>query len=192
MSAFWYACVTSVDLTEGYVRGCVSVCLQLVGMIKWCFRAECFPDALIYEGLQHCSVAPFPLHMSSVPPPALTASQPLSDWTGSKGSLSLSVSFLHIDLNDYYALTTAAPIGEFTSAFTSTQTVSLQKIHTSKTSTGFPGTDTQQCNYCYFDIIWPFYIFFLRLPGHSYVSGAHYSQEVLRILIAIAKMGLSI
>lgn len=34
MSAFWYACVTSVDLTEGYVRGCVSVCLQLVGMIK--------------------------------------------------------------------------------------------------------------------------------------------------------------
>lgn len=35
----------------------------------------------------------------------------MSDWTGSKGSLFLSVSILHIDLNDYYTLTTAASLG---------------------------------------------------------------------------------
>lgn len=32
MSAFWNVCVTSVDLTEGYVHGCVSVCLRLLGL----------------------------------------------------------------------------------------------------------------------------------------------------------------
>lgn len=30
MSAFWNACVTSADLNEGYVRGCVGACLQLL------------------------------------------------------------------------------------------------------------------------------------------------------------------
>lgn len=31
---FWDACVTSVDLTEGYVRGCVGVCFFAVVMIE--------------------------------------------------------------------------------------------------------------------------------------------------------------
>lgn len=108
-------------------RVCAWMCECMVAVIRieWCFRVECFPDALIYKGRWRCSAAPRPLHKSSVPPPALTVSQPLSDWTGSKGSLSLSVSILHIDLNDYYTLTTAAPLVELTSAFTSTQTVSL-------------------------------------------------------------------
>lgn len=28
MSTFWYSCVATVDLTEGYMHGCGSVCEQ--------------------------------------------------------------------------------------------------------------------------------------------------------------------
>lgn len=95
-----------------YVRGV---------MIEWCFQVECLPDALIHKGVQHCSAAPCLLQKSSVPPLALSVSAfEWLDW-----EQGLSVSILHIDLNDYYTLATAASLWELTSAFTSTQTVSL-------------------------------------------------------------------
>lgn len=99
--------VTNVNPKEWYEHGCVSMYIG----IEWRFQVECFPDALIYKGLWQCSATFCPLRKCSVLPSALTVPHPLSDWTGSKGSLSLSVSILHIDLNDYYTLTTGTPLG---------------------------------------------------------------------------------
>lgn len=141
-------CVTSVDSAEGYVHGCLSI--YVCGtMIEWCFQVECFPEAPMYEGLWRCSAAPCPLHKSSVPS-ALIVSQPLSDWTGSKGSLSLSVSqspsfTLTLMTISHWPL--LLPLGWLIFAFTSIQTVSLhthRQIHMnyySDTSTGLTGMD---------------------------------------------------
>lgn len=104
------SCVTRVDSTHGYVHGGVIVCVRYI-VIEWCFQVECFPNTLFDNGLRlQCS--PFcpsrrarSLHQHS------QCLSRVSDWTGSKGSLFLSVSILHIDLNDYYTLTTAASLG---------------------------------------------------------------------------------
>lgn len=83
-------CATSVSLSEGTCAGYLEYVCDIV--IERRFRVECFPGALTLEGPWRCSAAPRSLRKSSVPPPALTESQPLSDWTGNKGSRSLSVS----------------------------------------------------------------------------------------------------
>lgn len=124
LGAFWNACVAHVDFTTS-LRG------MCVGAPYGCRSYDCailpswvLPSHHDLKG-QRCGTALRPLQESSVPWSALTLSQPLSDETGSKGSLSISVSIVHIDLNDSYTLTTAAPPAELTSAFTSTRTVSL-------------------------------------------------------------------
>lgn len=110
---------------------------------------------------------------SSVPPPALT-SQLLSVWTGSKGSLYLSVAIHHIDLNNYYTLTTTAPLWELTSAFTSAQAVSLH-IQSSAQNPPLnnqhwiPRNSIDNVVIIIFNIMFPF--IFLRTPLRKLLSG---------------------
>lgn len=118
-------------------------CMFVVITIAWCFQVECFPDALICWGLQCCSAVPCPLQKSFVPRPALAVSQPLSDWTGSKGFLSLSVSILQVDYNDFYRLQLflwSLPLPSFLHRLLACTHRPVQKISSSKTSAGHPET----------------------------------------------------
>lgn len=147
-------------LIEGFMHGCLAVlcvcgsydCVMLPSLVL-----PSHPDLQGSAVLRHSpSSPPSPL----VPQSALTVSQPMSDWTGSKGFLSLSVFIFHIDLNDSYTLTTAAPSVELTSAFTSAQTVSLHTQTCVKdplfwNQHWIPRNWHFQCN-SNFNVIWPF------------------------------------
>lgn len=103
---------------KGHVHECVGMCVEycyLVMLPGWVLHRQ--PDLERPEAV-HCSPTSRPSTPSSpqcfIRPPALRMFFPLSDWTGCKGSLSLSVSqssTYHIALNDYYTPTTAAPFG---------------------------------------------------------------------------------
>lgn len=157
---------------------CVDVWVFAVSKIEWCFRDKCFPDALtprVYS--VRCGPSTH-LRMRSAPPPrpALTVSQRLSDWTGSKGSLSLSVSFLHIDLNDFFffffscrpprLLLRSLPLPSLLRRLLACTQRTVQNVRSCETSTGFPRNWHFRCTY-YFDVIWPFSIY---IHTHTYIS----------------------
>lgn len=134
MSAFWYACVTSVDLW-------MCECMRMVIMIE----ASKLSASQTPWSIRACGIAVQPPVPSTRALTLRQHSQCPSLGTGSKSSLSLSVSIFHIDLNDYNTLTTAAPLGEITSAFTSTQTVSLHtQTHAPRSTPLKPALDSQE------------------------------------------------
>ncbi len=124
MSAFWYACVTSVDLTEGYVRGCVSACLRLL----WSSDASELSASQTPWSIRACGVAVQPLVPSTRALSLHQHSQCPSLWV-----IGLGARALYLSQSPSFTLTlmtiTHWPLqlfsGELTSAFTSTQTVSL-------------------------------------------------------------------
>lgn len=114
-------------------------------------QEKCFPTPLT-QRVRSVTLSATHRRLSSVPfDQHSPRPQHWSDWTGSKGSLFLSVSFLHIDLNDFFFFLHADQRGSSSgeavdlSAFTSTQTVSSHTKQLCRTSTPVkPALDSQK------------------------------------------------
>lgn len=174
LSAFWYACVTSVGIAERYVRGCVSVCVWL----WWLRDASKLSASQMPLSIRACSVAVQPLVPSTRALSLHQHSQCPSLWVIGLGAralyLSQSPSFtltlMTITHWPLQLLSGSLPLPSLLRRLLACTHRPVQKIHPSKTSTGFPGTDTYNVIIIIlilFDLF-IYIFFFLRLLWHSY------------------------